>query len=80
MLLKMPAQKKPADKIAELQDKLRAAKAEAKEAEQRQFAIIGAAVARLLENDAEFKAAVLPKLQASLTTPRDKTAIEKFLV
>jgi hypothetical protein len=75
----MPSAKTPTDKIAELQNRLKAAKAEAKEAEQRQFAVIGAAVAKLLETDTEFKTIVLPKLQAVLTSSRDKTAIEKFL-
>jgi hypothetical protein len=41
--------------------------------EQRKF---GAAVVKLLKTDAELRAALLPKLQAALTNPRDKATLE----
>jgi hypothetical protein len=40
---------------------------------------LGAALVQLLKTDAEFRAMLLPKLQAAVTNPRDKAAIESFL-
>ncbi len=76
----MPKTKSAAEKLAELQQQVKEAKEQMKADEQKRFAIIGSAVAELLKKDPDFKAAVLPKLQASLTSSRDKAAIEQFLV
>jgi hypothetical protein len=80
MLVPMPKQKTPAERLAELQGRIKAAKDDVKAAERKRFEIVGAAVVGLLNSDAAFKAAVLPKLREAVTNPRDKTAIETLLV
>jgi hypothetical protein len=76
----MPKQKTPAERLAALQDQVKAAKEDLKSAEKRRHEIVGAAVVSLLKSDAEFKAAWLPKIQKAVTNPRDKTAIETLFV
>jgi hypothetical protein len=76
----MAKQKTPAERLAELQAQVKAAKDDMKAAERRRFEIVGAAIISLLETDADFKAAVLPKLREAVKNPRDKAAIETLLV
>jgi hypothetical protein len=76
----MPKAKSAAEKLAELQERVKAAKDQLKAEEKRRHEILGATVAGLLQNDPDFKAAFLPKLRAAVTNPRDKIAIEQLLV
>ena len=56
----MPKARTAAQKLAELQERVKAAKDELKAEEKRRHEIIGAAVVGLLEKDAGFKAARAP--------------------
>jgi hypothetical protein len=76
----MAKQKTPAERLAELQAQVKAAKDEIKTAERKRFEVVGEAVVSLLETDADFKAAVLPKLRGAIKNPRDRAAIETLLV
>jgi hypothetical protein len=80
MLFPMAQQKTPAERLAALQEQMKAAKEDLKAAERRRCEIIGAAVVALLKSDSEFKAAILPKIREAVTNPRDKAAIETLLV
>jgi hypothetical protein len=63
----MPAPQTPAERLAAFQEELSTASNDAKATEQRRLQIIGAAVVTLLESDADFRAAALPKLKMALT-------------
>jgi len=76
----MPKQKTPAERLAALQEQMKAAKDDLKAAERKRCEIVGAAVVSLLQSDADFKAAALPKLRDAIKNPRDKAAIETLLV
>lgn len=76
----MAKQKTPAERLAELQAQVKAAKNDMKAAERKRFEIVGEAVVTLLKSDAEFKAAALPKLRDAIKNPRDKATIETLLV
>jgi hypothetical protein len=79
-LVLMPKMKTPAERLAELQAQVKAAKDDLKAAERKRFEIVGAAVVLLLKSDADFKAAALPKLRDAIKNPRDKAAVETLLV
>jgi hypothetical protein len=76
----MPKQKTPTERLAALQEQMKAAKNDLKAAERKRCEIIGAAVITLLNSDADFKAVCLPKIRTAISSPRDKAAIETLLV
>ena len=80
ILFAMAKQKTPAERLAQLQAQMKAAKEDLKSAERKRCEIIGAAVVSLLSSDADFKATVLPKLRHAIKNPRDKAAVETLLV
>ena len=73
-LFQMPKQT-PAEKLAALQEQMKAAKNEMKLDQQKRWQCIGEVVDRLIKSDAEFKAAALPKLQKEAENPREKEAV-----
>src|SRR5579863_2169763 len=76
----MPKQKTPAERLAELQEQMKATKEEIKTDQRRRAEIIGAAAISLLKSDADFKAAALHKLRDAIKNPRDKAAVETLFV
>lgn len=74
----MPTRKSPADKIAALQEKLKAAKTEARIADQKRFAVLGETIAGLMAQDAGFQALVAEKLK--MVNAKNKADLAPFLV
>ena len=70
----------PAQRIDRLQRELLAAKHAAKEAEQRQFAVVGAAVLAEAENDSALKARVVEILRRRVTSATAKADIAELLI
>lgn len=75
----MQNRKSPADKIAALQDKLNAAKAEAKAAQQKRYALLGETISDFMNADPEFRTAVITKLK-TVTNPKSKADLASFIV
>jgi hypothetical protein len=70
----------PAERIARLQQELQAAKHAAKEAEQRQCAVVGAALLAEAEGNAALKAQIVEILRRRVTAAAAKADIAGLLV
>jgi len=65
----MPKQKTPAERLAALQEQMKAAKDDLKAAERKRCEIVGAAVVSLLQSDADFKAGGSPETAGRYKEP-----------
>jgi hypothetical protein len=70
----------PAERIGRLERELQAAKHAAKEAEQRQFAIVGGALLAEAEGNPKLKAQLVEILRRRVTTAAAKAEIAALLV
>lgn len=80
MLVAMAKHKTPGERLAELQERVKAAKDDLKADERKRYEIVGAAIVSLLQSDPGFKSATLPKLRDAIKSPKDKAAVETLLV